>query len=83
MSIMEHCLERNALQGGTQLTETSELLGSYTHAVENLAKCGPRSSGVLHHRLEDVIKQASPGICSAMNLDRAYGCGSQDVLVEL
>lgn len=64
-------------------TETSELLGRYANVLENLAQRGAGVSAVLHNRLEDVVKQASPCVGGAMDFDGADGGRGKEVLVEL
>jgi predicted NAD/FAD-binding protein len=53
-------------------TEAGHLLGGRANTVENLAQGGSGMSAVFHNRFEDVVKQASPGVCGAMDLESVY-----------
>jgi hypothetical protein len=64
-------------------TEARHLLGGSANPVKDLAQSGPGMSAVFHHRLEYVVKQASPGVGGAVDLKGAYGSRGQEVLVEL
>lgn len=64
-------------------TETGELLGRNANVLENLAQSGSGLGAVLYNGLEDVVKQASPCVGGAMDLNGADGGRGEEVLVEL
>jgi hypothetical protein len=64
-------------------TETGELLGGYANAVEDLAQRGSGVGAFFHDRFQDVVKQASPSVGCAMDLERVDRRRGKAVLFEL